>query len=117
MTMARNGTEIQPNRAEMEAVWCEIADLERQSVGKLRERYLEVFGEPPGSHHRLALIRRLAWRLQALAEGDLSDRARDRAQSLARDADLRLTAPRWITTQRTIGGTGGGHPGDPRLPA
>ena len=33
-------------------------------------------------------------RLQALAEGDLSDRARRRAQQIARDADLRTVAPR-----------------------
>jgi hypothetical protein len=36
----------------------------------------------------------LAWRLQALAEGDLSERTRRRAAELAQDADLRLTPPR-----------------------
>src|SRR5262249_21163894 len=40
----------------------------------------------------------IAWRLQALAEGDLSERARRRAEELARDADLRLTAPLNATT-------------------
>ena len=33
---------------------------------------------------------RIAWRLQALAEGDLSERARTRARELANDADLRV---------------------------
>ena len=66
-------------------------------MGELRVRYLEVFGEAPSNHRRLPLLRRLAWRLQALAGGDLSERARERAQSLARDADLRLTAPRSAT--------------------
>jgi hypothetical protein len=39
------------------------------------------------------LFRRIAWRLQALAEGDLTERARDRAREIARDADLRVVAP------------------------
>src|SRR5262249_47185798 len=39
-------------------------------------------------------VKRLAWRLQALAEGDLSERARRRAAELAQDADLRLSPPR-----------------------
>ena len=119
--MARNGTEIQPNRAEMASVWCEIEALERENVGKLRERYLEVFGEPPGSHHRLALIRRLAWRLQALAEGDLSERARGRANLIARDADLRMVAPSDFFTIsgeriRTVQGDRNRRDQDRRLP-
>ena len=39
------------------------------------------------------LFRRIAWRLQALAEGDLSERARQRACQIARDGDLRVVAP------------------------
>lgn len=34
-------------------------------------------------------MRRIAWRIQALAEGDLSERARTRANSAARGTDLR----------------------------
>src|SRR5262249_5313889 len=37
---------------------------------------------------------RIAYRLQVLAEGDLSERARRRAAELANDADLRLIPPR-----------------------
>jgi hypothetical protein len=64
------------------------------TAAQLRCRYTEVFGEPPHSRHRTWLIKRIAWRLQALAEGDLSERARRRSRELARDADLRLSAPR-----------------------
>jgi hypothetical protein len=60
----------------------------------LRARYAELFGEPTRAGNRAWLIKRIAWRLQALAEGDLSQRARQRALELARDADLRLCAPR-----------------------
>ena len=72
----------------------EITALKRMSVAELRARYAETFGERPGSGHRQWLLRRIAWRVQALAYGDLSERARARAQELANDADLRLTAPR-----------------------
>src|SRR5262249_5950293 len=54
----------------------------------------ELFREPTRANNRTWLIKRVAWRLQALAEGDLSERARLRALELANDADLRLSAPR-----------------------
>jgi hypothetical protein len=72
----------------------EVAGLRRLTVPELRARYAEVFGEPTLTKNRGWLVKRLAWRLQALAEGDLSERARQRAAELARDADLRLNPPR-----------------------
>jgi hypothetical protein len=71
----------------------EVAALERLSVGQLRQRFAELFGETTAASNRTWLIKRIAWRLQALAEGDLSERARRRAAELARDADLRLNPP------------------------
>lgn len=71
-----------------------IQSLERMSVGQLRDKYLEVFGEETRSYHKEFLRKRIAWRLQALAEGGLSERARRRAEELANDADLRIRAPR-----------------------
>jgi hypothetical protein len=72
----------------------EVATLRAMNVGELRVRYAEVFGEPARTGHKVWLIKRIAWRLQALAEGDLSERARRRAAELANDADLRLYPPR-----------------------
>ena len=72
----------------------QIQGLSRMTVGELRKKYLEVFGEETRSYHKAFLCKRIAWRLQALAEGDLSERARRRAGELANDADLRLRAPR-----------------------
>jgi hypothetical protein len=72
----------------------EIAGLERMTVSQLQARYAEVFGEPARSGNRQWLFRRVAWRIQALAEGDLSERARERARELARDADLRVKPPK-----------------------
>jgi hypothetical protein len=76
----------------------EVAALERLSIGQLRQRFAELFGEATAASNRTWLVKRIAWRLQALAEGDLSERARRRAAELARDADLRLNAPRNHTT-------------------
>jgi hypothetical protein len=72
----------------------QLLALQRQSVAALRQRYAELFSEPTRAGNRAWLIKRIAWRLQARAEGDLSERARQRAAELARDADLRLCAPR-----------------------
>ncbi len=72
----------------------ELAAMRRMTVTQLRARYVEVIGEPTRSSNRQHLIRRLAWRLQALEEGSLSDRAVQRAAELANEADIRLTAPR-----------------------
>lgn len=76
------------------AVLMEIENLRRENLAGLRERYREVFQEETRCGHREHLFRRIAWRLQALAEGDLSERARGRAQEIAQDAGLRMVAPR-----------------------
>jgi hypothetical protein len=76
----------------------EMATLQRLSVGQLRQRFAELFGEATAATNKTWLVKRLLWRLQALAEGDLSERARRRAAELARDADLRLNPPRAKTT-------------------
>lgn len=71
-----------------------VAQLPQLTVNLLRERYLDLFGEPTASRHKAWLVRRIAWRLQAQDEGGLSQTARQRAEALARDADIRLTEPR-----------------------
>ena len=76
------------------AVLMEIESLRRATLAALREKYRKVFQEETRSRHREHLFRRIAWRLQALAEGDLSERARRRAHQIAQDADLRKVAPR-----------------------
>jgi hypothetical protein len=77
----------------------EIEALSRMTVGQLRQKYLEVFGEESRSNHKQFLFRRIAWRIQALAEGGLSERARRRALEIANDADLRIRAPRTMFGQ------------------
>ena len=95
----------------------EVATLQRLSVGQLRQRFAELFGEATLASNRAWLVKRIAWRLQALAEGDLSERARRRAAELARDADLRLNPPRSKTATATPPEpVRVPEPVDPRLP-
>ena len=72
----------------------EVTLMEEMTVDQLRTKYAEVFGEPCRSRHKQWLIKRIAWRMQANEEGDLSERARKRAAELANDADLRMMPPR-----------------------
>ncbi len=97
----------------------ELAALEQLGSRELRDRYEELFGEPPLSGHRRHLLKRIAWRLQALAEGDLTERARRRADELASDADVRLTAPQKTkdTPKEKTSPRSGTNGRDPRLPA
>jgi hypothetical protein len=72
----------------------EVAALQRMTVKELLVRYAEVFGEATRTKNRPWLVRRIAWRLQAKAEGGLTERALKRAEELADDADLRTTPPK-----------------------
>ena len=72
----------------------EITALQKLTIQQLRARYAAVYGEGTSASNRTWLIKRIAWRLQALAEGDLSERARRRAAELANDADLRSSPPK-----------------------
>jgi hypothetical protein len=74
-------------------VYGQIAKLGRMQIGELRDRYQKVFGERTTTAHKQHLVRRIAWQLQALAEGDLSERAHHRALKIADDRDLRVTVP------------------------
>lgn len=78
----------------MDEIDREIEMLRAMNLPRLRERFSEVYGEPCRSNHKEHLVRRIAWRMQALKEGDLTERARRRARELANDADLRLNPPK-----------------------
>lgn len=90
----------------------QITALSKLPSSALRRKYRELFGEESRTGNRQFLFRRVAWRVQALAEGDLSERARRRAVEIANDADLRVQAskPRLKRATDIMGR-------DPRLPA
>lgn len=70
-----------------------VSELRRMTVGESRRKYAEVFGEPTRSYSKEFLVRRIACRFQANAEGGLPERARRRALEIANDAALRLLPP------------------------
>jgi hypothetical protein len=95
-------------------MWREIDGLRQQTVGQLKSKYLEVLGQESRSNHKQYLIRRIAGRLQAKAEGGLSERARQRAVALAEEADLRIRAPESFLKE--LSEPTGKRSRDPRLP-
>ncbi|MCG6158326.1 DUF2924 domain-containing protein [Rubinisphaera margarita] len=72
----------------------ELARLRQLTTKQLKEKYEDVFREACRSNHRTWLIKRIIWRMQANAYGDISERARQRAFEIANDADLRVMAPK-----------------------
>ena len=68
----------------------EIARLETLTITKVVEKFESLFGEKCRSRNKRYLIRRIAWRLQANAEGDLSERAMTPAAELALDSECQL---------------------------
>lgn len=86
-----------------ENLYIEIERLQQMRISELQVRYREVFGQECRSQHKQHLVRRIAWRLQALQFGDLSERARQRALAIANDADLRTQVPSsWIQGEPLI---------------
>ena len=63
------------------------------TLHELREKYRLVTGKENLSRHCEYLRKRVAWRLQAQAEGGISERARLRALEIANDVDLRSRMP------------------------
>jgi len=90
-----------------------LAALNEMNTAQLKAEYVRLFGEPPRSRHRQQLIRRIAWRWQVLADGDISEAARQRADQLADLSWLRLTAPREWEPRPAARQA---RPRDPRLP-
>jgi hypothetical protein len=74
----------------------ELAELRQMTVAELRERYEDVWGEPARSRHKVHLVKRIAWKLQANAEGFTGhpEHVLQRARELADLSHLRVTPPK-----------------------
>jgi hypothetical protein len=94
----------------------DIDQLRQLTTAQLRLKYQDLFGQASHSNHKNYLFRRIAWRMQALAQGGLSERARRYAQQITQDADLRLGPPNKLLQAQPL--TVASAPStDPRLPA
>src|SRR6202521_3185110 len=97
-----------------------IEQLRSLNVIALREKYQHLFGDQSRSSNKQYLFRRIAWRLQANAEGGLSERACHRAVQIADEADLRTRAPKGFLSAQVSAASTVDHPQaqrDARLPA
>jgi hypothetical protein len=72
----------------------QIEELNHMTVGQLQQRWVEVWNEPCRSRNKRFLQKRIAWRIQALAYGGLTERALQRAKELADETLLRIRPPR-----------------------
>src|SRR5437764_527297 len=91
----------------MNSVWTEIEQLREAPIAHVRARYREVFQEEPRSKHREHLFRRLAWRLQSLSQGGLTQLALRRADEIADEADIRVLPPPEFLTVKTAAAISG----------
>jgi len=70
-----------------------IHRLREMTVGELQVEWQRLYGEPSRSRNRDFLWRRLAWRLQELRLGGLSNRARARLEELGQTDFQRARTP------------------------
>ncbi len=94
----------------------QIHQLRQLTVGELRIEWAKLYGEPTRSRNRDYLWKRLAWRLQELAHGGLSDRAKQRIEELAPDGFVRARTPN-VAVPATDPAPSQRSSRDPRLPS
>ena len=71
----------------------QIHRLRQMTVGDLRLEWMKLYGESTRSRNRDYLWKRLAWRVQELANGGLSDDARKRINDLDVEGFIRARTP------------------------
>ncbi len=83
-------------------IQAQLTAMATMTVGQLRERYACLFQEESRSGNRRYLIKRMAWRLQSLELGSLSERALQRARELAGESEIRVGPPRSSAEGRLV---------------
>jgi hypothetical protein len=106
-------TKPDPNKVPGTNVTQELETLRSMTTSALAEKFFELYGEPTRSRNKPYLQKRLAWRIQEIAEGGLSESA------LAKIAELGDKLPeRWKRNlARTSARIAKAEDRDPRLPA
>jgi hypothetical protein len=70
----------------MSSVVRQIAELETLPAAQLEDRWRALFGTDPPTYQRRFLVKRLAYRIQELAYGGLSEATRARMEEIAQEA-------------------------------
>jgi hypothetical protein len=94
----------------------DLAGLGRMTGAELAEKYLALFGQSARSRNKDFLRKRLAWRIQELAEGGLSERALARIEELGADALASWRRRARTGTSSSPRPRSAGAVRDPRLP-
>ena len=91
----RNNTRDQARLARLALanLPAQLVALDAMTVAELRAKWLEVYGQPTTAGNRPYLKKQLAWKIQALVEGGLSERAKALIQELAAEAPIRWREP------------------------
>jgi len=72
-----------------QTVLTQLAGLTRMAHNALREQWQVLYGtEPPASYNKAQLVRRLAWRIQEIHFGGLSEKAQRRLRDIADEDEL-----------------------------
>ena len=61
----------------------QVTELSKMTHSELKDRWCDLFGTEPPGYKREHLIRRLAYRIQELAYGGLSDAAKEQMAQIA----------------------------------
>ena len=93
----------------------DLAALGRMTGAEMAEKYVLLFGQSARSRNKVFLRKRLAWRIQELAEGGLSERALARVEELGAVALAARRRPRPETPTSPRAALEGAAR-DPRLP-
>ena len=93
-----------------------IAQFKAMTVSQLREEWIRYYGEETRTRNRDYLWKRLAWRIQEMEYGGLSDAAKARIEEINRDNPwVRRQLPRGFAAQlETVSAA---PRRDPRLPS
>jgi len=101
--MSKTLQRARENAKALKDVPAQLAELQTMTVGQLAERFRELYGEPTRARNKPYLQKRLAWRIQELAEGGLPASALKRIEELGddlperwrmkQDARVRAAAP------------------------
>ena len=68
----------------------QLAALNEITIGQLKEKYREVFGEPTRSRNKPYLKKKIAWRIAEFISPELRAKSRERKDRLAQHASILL---------------------------
>ena len=71
----------------------QIAELPTLPIDRLKERWRALYGTEPPAYNRVYLVKRLAYRVQELAYGGLSEIAMAQLRDRVEDGNLGIESP------------------------